>query len=256
MTCGIWRSSISAWFAATGDDPAMAGFFDNLRSCVNDAAERMPRLCLAAEGRQRQRHQYSAGSAIPSMAVNSICVWESVEALEKFSLADRPSNDLCRASRVLRDARRTRCGGRTVPGVEGRDRNAARRSSDYLATAPANYAFGLEPSACCDASGKQKGAPDADTQAHRRRQGNRGGRQPSRCCRPASRRARRFRASAITSACRSPAIAACAWWNGWARPSRRPPARCRCKDIFPNKDGTPAKINTNSPYAPQGARRA
>ena len=50
---------------------------------------------------------------------------------------------------------------------------------------------------------------------------------PSRCCRPASRRARKFRASAITSACRSPAIAACAWWNGWARPSRRPPARCR-----------------------------
>ena len=27
------------------------------------------------------------------------------------------------------------------------------------------------------------------------------------------------------------------------------PARCRCKDIFPNKDGTPAKINTTSPYA-------
>jgi hypothetical protein len=27
------------------------------------------------------------------------------------------------------------------------------------------------------------------------------------------------------------------------------------KDIFPNKDGTPAKINTNSPYRAQGARR-
>ena len=36
-------------------------------------------------------------------------------------------------------------------------------------------------------------------------------RRNTRCCRPARRRAPRFRASATTSACRSPATAACAW---------------------------------------------
>ena len=37
----------------------------------------------------------------------------------------------------------------------------------------------------------------------------------------------------------------------------KPQASCalQVKDIFPNKDGTPAKINTTSPLRPQGARR-
>ena len=47
------------------------------------------------------------------------------------------------------------------------------------------------------------------------------------CCRRASLRARRSRASAITSGCRSPAIAACAWSRSRrGRPSRRRAARC------------------------------
>ena len=47
------------------------------------------------------------------------------------------------------------------------------------------------------------------------------------CCRRASLPARRSRASAITSGCRSPAIAACAWSRSRrGRPSRRRAARC------------------------------
>jgi NADH-quinone oxidoreductase subunit F len=47
------------------------------------------------------------------------------------------------------------------------------------------------------------------------------------CCRRASWRARRSRASAITSGCRSPAIAGCAWSRSRrGRPSRRRAARC------------------------------
>ena len=75
---------------------------------------------------------------------------------------------------------------------------------------------------------REDGAPDAIAQAHRRRQGDRGGRRPHAAAGVRAGAAPRFRASAITSACRSPAIAACAWSNGSARRSRRRPARCRC----------------------------
>ena len=47
------------------------------------------------------------------------------------------------------------------------------------------------------------------------------------CCRPARRRARRSRASATTSGCRSPAIAACAWSRSRRRRSRSRPAPSR-----------------------------
>jgi NADH-quinone oxidoreductase subunit F len=48
------------------------------------------------------------------------------------------------------------------------------------------------------------------------------------CFRPLRRRAGKFRAFAITSACRWPAIAACAWSSWWARPSRWRPAPFWC----------------------------
>ena len=63
------------------DDPAMAGFFDNLDR-INAAAERMPGFVW--------RLKDDSGNATnipwvgdPNMAVN-LSVWESVEALEKF----------------------------------------------------------------------------------------------------------------------------------------------------------------------------
>ena len=68
-------------FRAGRDDPAMAGFFDNLDR-VNAAAERMPGFVW--------RLKDDSGNATnipwvgdPTMAVN-LTVWESVETLEKF----------------------------------------------------------------------------------------------------------------------------------------------------------------------------
>ena len=85
-------------------------------------------------------------------------------------------------------------------------------------------------------------------QAHRRRQSRSTFRRNTPCCRPASRPARRFRASASTSGCRSPAIAACAWSRSRAaRRSRRPPAPWRCKDLRPGPNGEPPVVLTNSP---------
>jgi hypothetical protein len=68
-------------FRAGRDDPAMAGFYDNLDR-VNQVAERMPGFVW--------RLKDDSGNATnipwvgdPGMAVN-LTVWESVEALEKF----------------------------------------------------------------------------------------------------------------------------------------------------------------------------
>ena len=68
-------------FRAGREDPAMAGFFDNLDR-VNAAAERMPGFVW--------RLKDESGNATnipwvgdPAMAVN-LSVWEGVEALEKF----------------------------------------------------------------------------------------------------------------------------------------------------------------------------
>ena len=63
------------------DDPAMAGFFDNLDR-INAAAERMPGFVW------RLKDESGNATNIPwpgdaKMAVN-LSVWESVEALEKF----------------------------------------------------------------------------------------------------------------------------------------------------------------------------
>ncbi len=65
----------------TRDDPAMAGFFDNLDR-INAAAERMPGFVW--------RLKDASGNATnipwvgdPTFAVN-LSVWESVETLEKF----------------------------------------------------------------------------------------------------------------------------------------------------------------------------
>ena len=50
------------------------------------------------------------------------------------------------------------------------------------------------------------------------------------CCRPAKRRARKSRASATTTGCRSPATAGCAWSRSRRRrPSRSPPAPTRSR---------------------------
>ena len=70
---------------------------------------------------------------------------------------------------------------------------------------------------------------------------------PSRCCRPASRPAPKCRASAITSACRSPAIAACVWSNGSGRPSRRPAARCRSRTSSPTRTARRPRSTPTSP---------
>ena len=67
------------------------------------------------------------------------------------------------------------------------------------------------------------------------------------CCRPARRRARRSRASATTSACRSPAIAACAW----SRSRRRRRSRSSSCS-FPVADGMVVK--TDSPMVRNGRR--
>ena len=63
------------------DDPAMAGFFDNLDR-INAAAERMPGFVW------RLKDESGNATNIPwpgdaNMAAN-LSVWESVEALEKF----------------------------------------------------------------------------------------------------------------------------------------------------------------------------
>jgi len=68
-------------FRAGRDDPAMAGFFDNLDR-INAAAERMPGFVW------RLKDESGNATNIPwvgdaSMAVN-LSVWEDVETLEKF----------------------------------------------------------------------------------------------------------------------------------------------------------------------------
>ncbi len=71
-------------------------------------------------------------------------------------------------------------------------------------------------------------------------------RRNTRCCKRARRRAPRFRASASTSGCRSPAIAACAWSSSWARRSRSLRALGRCAIADPARKGEPPVVNTKT----------
>ena len=69
----------------------------------------------------------------------------------------------------------------------------------------------------------------------------------SRCCRRASRPAPRSRASATTSACRSPATAACAWSRWRACPSRSPRAPWASTTCRPTRTAAPRSVLTTSP---------
>ena len=86
-----------------------------------------------------------------------------------------------------------------------------------------------------------------DDQAHRRRQGDRRPAGVHAAAGVRGRRARRFRASASTSGCRSPAIAACAWSRWSARRSRRRPAPWACGSAARPKDEPPEVFSTRSP---------
>ena len=76
----------------------------------------------------------------------------------------------------------------------------------------------------------------AMAESHRRRHRGRGAERLDRAAGLRGRRARRSRASAITSACRSPAIAACAWSRSRRRRSRSRPAPIPVADRHGGQD--------------------
>ena len=76
-----------------------------------------------------------------------------------------------------------------------------------------------------------------------------------RCCRRASWPAPRSRASATTSACRSPATAACAWSSGSARRSRSPRAPRPWATCRRTRTARRTEIITKIATRREGARR-
>ena len=206
------------------DDPAMAGFFDNLDR-VNAAAERMPGFVW--------RLKDDSGNATgipwvgdPTIAVN-LTVWESVDALEKFVWQTVHTKIYNRKGEFFEKMTTPHFvmwwiepgHAPTAGGGQGKARSSdgerprricLRLGGCALGQALARQKVRVMATRKLIVDGKEIEAEETITLLQ--------------ACEQAG---AEIPASAITSVCRWRAIAACAWSSGWARPSRKPPARCR-----------------------------
>ena len=207
------------------DDPRMVDFFANLAR-VNGLAERMPGFVWRLKDDTGVAAMAMHWPGDPTMNVN-MSVWESPEALGKFVFQtvhrgiyarkheffetpkENDRGDVVDSGRPHSDAGRSEGTSRPFDRPR-RLRLRVRLGRSSVRENLSREEVRLMPSASSSSTARKS-----------RRMTT------SRCCRPASRRARKSRASATTNACPSPAIAACVLSNGSARPSRRRPARCR-----------------------------
>ena len=234
-------------FRSVRNDPAMSGFFDNLDR-INAVAERMPGFVW--------RLKDDSGNATnipwvgdPAMAVN-LSVWESIEALEKFVWQTAHTKIYNPQGRVLRKAHcaafrdvavdRSRARpdfGRSERTPRSSHRTRSQRRSLWLGNracreAAAKQEVRVMATRKLIVDGKEIEAEETITLLQ--------------ACEQAGAEIPRFcyhERLSVAGNCRMCLVE----WVG----APKPQASCalQVKDIFPNKDGTPAKINTTSPYA-------